>query len=74
MSNTRKIGYIAIKLLKAEHNTFISKEAGCRKKIHARKSFVCFCYFSPNYNKNINHAGKIPAIALEGQGLLPQEG
>lgn len=36
-SNTRKRRYTAIKLLKAEHNTFISKEAGCGKKINTRK-------------------------------------
>lgn len=63
-SNTRKRMYIAIDLLKAEHKTFISKEADCGKKINTRKSFF---FFPSNYNKTINHASKIPAIALEGQ-------
>lgn len=51
-TNTRIREYIVIKLLKAEHDTFISKEAGCGKKTNTRKvlGFV-FCYFSPNYNK-----------------------
>lgn len=36
MSNTRKRGQIATELLKAEHSTFTSKEAGCGKKLRGK--------------------------------------